>query len=282
MKKLLLLVLLTLFSFSPLHAQAQEQKESAYDRIIRTGTIRCGYYPWPPYFEKDINTGELKGMFKEIYDDIFSFIDLKVEYHEINLGFQVSDLNNNKFDTICGDAPASYASIKYVDYTTPSIYVPLYTYVKTEHLSLYKDNPFNTEDITFAAIDGDLSQELALRLFPKAKLHSIPNISDPAQMLMDVVNSKADVVIADPLTVTRFLNGQPDTVKRTSFTPVSVYPLSFSVKKNNMDLFNMLDMAQKMAHNAGILDKTMEKYDPDHTFFLPIAKPYSLINGVQK
>lgn len=274
--KTLISTFLILLSIS-FPVQAQEQKESSYDRVIRTGTIRCGYYPWPPYFEKDINTGELKGMLKELYDDLFSSIDLKVEYKEITLGFQVSDLNNDKFDTICGDAPISYSSIKYVDYTSPTFFIPLYTYVKTENLETYKTQNFNQDSITFAAIDGDLSQEIALRLFPKAKLHSISNISDPAQMLMDVTTNKADAVITDPLTASRFLNGNPNTVIPISLEPISVYPISFSVKKGQQNLYNMLDMAQKMAHNAGILDKSMDKYDPDHKFFLPIAKPYEAI-----
>ncbi len=277
MKKLILSfsLLVLLFSVSsPLCAA--ENGEEAYDRIIRTGTIRCGYYPWPPYFEKDLATGELKGLFKEVYDELFSFIDLKVEYKEVTLGFQVSDLNSGKFDAICGDAPLSFASIKYVDYTHPFLYAPVHIYVKKENFEALKDKTFDREEITFATIDGDLSQELSSRLYPAAKKHALTNISDPAQALMDVVTGKANAVIMDPLTTERFLTGNPDTLAMVSTKPLAVYPVGLSVRKNEPALYHMLDMAQKMANNTGILEKAFKKYDPEGKLFLKVANPYEV------
>lgn len=66
MKKLLLAIVLLFFS--TLSVQAKDAHETAYDRIMRTGVIRCGYIPYAPGLTKDLKTGEFGGIF---YDLIF-------------------------------------------------------------------------------------------------------------------------------------------------------------------------------------------------------------------
>lgn len=59
-KILLSFFLLLVFAAS---AWAGDAKESAYDRVMRTGTIRCGYFIWPPGFSIDPNVGKRSGFF---------------------------------------------------------------------------------------------------------------------------------------------------------------------------------------------------------------------------
>ena len=40
-----------------------KEKESVYERVIRTGKIRCGYAVWQPVLMKDPNTGAFSGVY---------------------------------------------------------------------------------------------------------------------------------------------------------------------------------------------------------------------------
>jgi len=53
-KTIFVAVLLCLIS---LPSFAADGKESAYDRVIETGVLKCGVMLWPPYFEKDAISG---------------------------------------------------------------------------------------------------------------------------------------------------------------------------------------------------------------------------------
>lgn len=37
-------------------------KETAFERIMRTGTMRCGYVVWAPYLSVDPKTGQMGGV----------------------------------------------------------------------------------------------------------------------------------------------------------------------------------------------------------------------------
>src|SRR4051812_48435106 len=59
------------------------RKETAYERILRTGTLRCGYGIWPPVMlMKDANTGKISGVLVDITKEMAKALNLKVEWIE--------------------------------------------------------------------------------------------------------------------------------------------------------------------------------------------------------
>ena len=61
---LLVLILSAAIAFGVVKLTAQHSsdtpvQESAYDRVLRTGELRCGYAFWPKVFMKDPQTGEV-------------------------------------------------------------------------------------------------------------------------------------------------------------------------------------------------------------------------------
>jgi len=242
---------------------------------MRTGTIRCGYVIWPPFFEKDINTGEIKGLDKDLSETVAKLLSLKIEFVEVQLGFQVQDMKQGKIDAVCGDGPFIISGYKSSEYTAPFGFVPVYPYVRTDEKRFSKPADLNKKEITFAAIDGDLSQNLKDFAYPQASLHALPNITDPAQALMDVATGKADVFINDPLTVGKFSKSYPGKVKPIfTDTPAAIYPFGFSVAKGEHDLLTTLSGGVEMAHNLNLLRPIFEKYDPGLKNFMLPAKPY--------
>lgn len=267
--------ILVILIFASSTALASEE-ETAYERIMKTNTIRCGYYLWPPYVNKDPNTGELSGVFIDVSNSIMKMLGLSVEYVELTLGYQMQDLKTGRIDAICGDAPLSLGTIKYIDYSRSYTSVPVYTYVNSDDSRFSTLEDLNSPEVKFVAIDGDLSLELARLIFPKARINTLPNTSDPAQMSMDVSSGKADAVINDPSTVGRFLEANPGTLRPASDEPLAIYPVSISVLKGENELKNTLDMATEMAINMNVIDRILDKYDPEHQIYLRSERLYKV------
>jgi ABC-type amino acid transport substrate-binding protein len=260
-------------------AYSAEERDPAYERVMRTGTIKCGYYPWPPYFENDLNTGEMKGLTKDISDEIFALLGWEVEYIELTLGYQLNDLQTGKIDAICGDGPFQIGVIDKIGFTRPLFFIPVYPYVRSEDSRFTSLPEMNRGSVTFVAIDSDLSQDLAMRFFPEAKLYTLQNITDPAQMFLDVATKKADAAISDPLTAEKFIKSRPDAIGRAfEDRPLAVYSYSFSVMPDEAELREVLNTASGVAFNFGIIDRIISLYDPEAKFFIPAAKNYEINN----
>ncbi len=273
MKKSLFVLLFALIAVQP--AMASTPSETTYARVLRTGVLRCGYSHWPPFFSIDPNTKAVSGVSKDFSDAAAKILGIRIEYIEITVGQQVQDLNNGKIDAVCGDGPWVLSTLRYIDYTKPYYYVPEYLYARADEKRFAAPEDLNRPDVTFTAIDGDVSTDIAQDRFPKAKLNSMGNLADPSQLLLNVVTKKADVVITDPAAFTSFAKSNPNKIKVLFPRPVAVYGGGFSVKKGESDLLNMLNGTIDVMVNTGQAETLAKKNDPEGKIFLQVAPPYA-------
>lgn len=254
---------------------ADSLKESAFDRVLRTNTLRCGIVPWPPGIEIDPNTGAVKGPTKELFEGIIKLTGWKVQFVQVALGNGVEDLNSGKIDAMCSDGPWTITSIKFVDYTVPATYTPVMVYVRANETRFHSYADLDAPAATLAGIDGDISTDLALLRFPKAKLHTLTNMTDPAQMLMEVADSKEDAVILDPVTADHFMKNNPGKIKMLVPQALAVYPVGMSVKRGEAALQQTLNQAIEIANNIGLLDTLFNNFDPiSHKYIYAPSKNY--------
>ncbi|MDR3425756.1 MAG: transporter substrate-binding domain-containing protein [Alphaproteobacteria bacterium] len=109
------------------HAASQSQtahKETAYERVIRTRTLRCGYALWPVVEDIDPTTKVLKGTAPDFANALAAKLDIKIKWvQEVIWGEQVEALNSGKIDAICApDGPFVYPTAALVDYAEPMAY----------------------------------------------------------------------------------------------------------------------------------------------------------------
>lgn len=263
-------LLLLAFTSPALAKKEKPTAEDAYDRVIRTGVLRCGYMPWPPFFDLDPNTGEISGISKEASDAAARLANIKLEYVQITNGQQIQDLASGKIDAVCGDGPWVISTIRFLDYSTAYVHAAVFVYGRADETRISSFDDLNKPDITFVGIDSDLSVDLVLNHFPQARLNTLAAISDPSQMLVDVSTNKADATILDPLSVSVFEASNPGKVKILSDKPVGVYGAGFSVRKGDVKLLQTLNQAVEAAINLGLIDPIIRKYDPNgEWFYLP-------------
>jgi ABC-type amino acid transport substrate-binding protein len=252
-------------------------KESAYERVMRTGILRCGFIAWPPGFEIDANTKEVKGPTKEIFESIIKLTGWQAEFIEVPLGTVATELKNGRIDAMCADGPFTVSTVKYVDYTSWAFYTPVFVYLRANEAKFTDLSKLNDPTAEFVGIDGDLSIDLVTLRFPKAKIQTLSNMTDPAQMLLNVVDGKADAVILDPYTAEAFMRNNPGKIQSyTAEGPLAVYPLGFSVRWGEPELKAVLSRATEMAQNIGLLETKLDLYDPNRRIIYAPATAYQL------
>ena len=227
-----LLMAILVHLFWPQHDATQIKKETSLERIKRTGILRCGYNAWPPFFEIDPNTKKLKGISKEISDEIIALAGWKIEYIDIPSGNDVQDLRSGKIDAMCGTGPWFMGTIKEINFTKPYDYAGVYLYGRAEEARFKKPEDMNSPQVQFVGMDGDLSADLVQRFYSKAKIYTMPGTTDQAQMLLNVTTGKADAVIIDPVSASNFNHGNSKKLKLLfPDKPVVVYGAGFFGKE---------------------------------------------------
>lgn len=271
-----IILIFLLMAFTALPALAAE-KETAYERVMRTGTLKVGYFVWPPYMMKDPNTGALSGSSADVVKSLSGLLDLKVEWVQMaGLGTQIEDFKRGTYDVVVSDGPYVFSMIKFVDFSNPLFYAPVYAYGRADDERYNSLEQLNAPDITFVGIDGDLSVDLVMRLFEKAKLDTLPVSTDPGMMMQNVSTKKADITILDPPSISTFNKSNKPGLDMVSSEPVAVYPIGFSMMKDDGKLLTLINSGIAAMHNTGSTEPILEKWFPEKNSYYPVLKPYEV------
>lgn len=276
MRTLLIGVLFSVLLISPVHA------ETAYERVLKTNTLRCGYILWPMSIEKDPNSAAFTGMNYDFVNKLGERLGLKIEWAtELASGTQIESLKTGKIDAVCAsEGPLVLSTGRYLAYTTPIMYSPFFIYVRAGdgRFDNSRDR-LNQSDVTFSVIDGDNTQFAATSQFPNAKQQALPNTASAAELLKNVVDGKADAVVMDPGTVQDFMVNNAGTLKRApGIGTINYIPNTLSVLNTETQLLNFLNVGIQGMHAYGDAEPIFKKYEARYAgspvvFFRP-ALPF--------
>jgi ABC-type amino acid transport substrate-binding protein len=253
--------------------------ESAYDRVLRTGTLRCGYYVFPPVLTRDPNTNEFSGLSVDMMNRIGEKAGLKIEWtEEVSFASWPAALAANHFDAVCTPLWPDIGLGREALFTRPFMYSGLGPVVRADDHRFDDDSAkLNDPAITIVVQEGDPKQELAADAYPKAKLLVLPAVTDPATMMMNVMSGKADAILWDRNALIKF-NGnngaaakmlQPD-------RPLKAQAFVLGVQQGEFGLAAFLDNAVAELLNTGAVDRLLTKWEPAQGTFLRVAAPYQV------
>jgi ABC-type amino acid transport substrate-binding protein len=260
---------------------AGDAKESAYDRVMRTQTIRCGYGVSPPYVVKDINTGEVSGLYVDIINEMGAVLNLKIDWaQEIAWDQMTLALNSNKIDVVCSGLWVAASRGRSVAYTDPIIFNAVDIFVRADD-TRFDNHPekINDPSITIATDDGGLAEEIARNDFPLAKILRAPQMAPATDLLMNVMTKKADVTFNNASYISEFEKMNPKKLRAVKTNrPIRFYHNSLAVDIHELELREVLNSAITELEGSGKIDKIMNKYSskdyPDILY--RTAKPYEL------
>lgn len=255
------LFLLLLFLSTPAFAG-----EKAYDRVIGSGTLRCGYSIAPPVLMKDPNTGKLSGMDVDVWEGIARRLDMKIEWVESSgWGTFPEDLRSDKYDAYCSQIWINPARAKFLSLTLPITYAFTNTYVRPDDARFDgKDmEVFNSDTVTIPAIDGDITDHMARSRFPKAKVYTLPGASTVAEMYMAIITKKADVLFIDPSMYQAVADKNEIKLKKLNLPPAFTFGSRYSVAAGELQLRDMINVVLQAMIDDGTMEKTVHATSPD-------------------
>ncbi len=270
MKKLVLTIML--LSAASLAGCKEEdegeiREQSAYDRVLSTGEIKCGYGISPPALVQDANSGKLSGLDYDIWSEIGKELDLKITWsEEAGWGNYIEGLKSGRYDAYCSEAWPTPARLKNSLMLGPVTYQILNAYVRKE------DNRFdgnleriNQADVTIPAIDGDVSVTMAKNRFPKAKLDTLPQMATLSDMFMSIISEKSDVFFLDASFYDALTKERPDSLKVVPNTPpVFIYGSYYSVRTGEDKLGKLIEIALQRIIDDGRLKKMADEYSDSY------------------
>lgn len=254
-------------------------RETALQRVLKSGTIRCSYLLYASYFKKDPNTGKLSGIFHDVMEEIGKNANLKIDWVE-EVGFQTifPGLETNRHDVFAGGLWPNTSRAKAALFTVPVNYSAITAWVRPDDHRFDRDiSLIDSPSVKIATIDGAMEDLIAKSSFPKAQRVSLPELSPFVQNLLNVTHKKADVTFAEPQVVAEFLKTNKGALRQIGADkPIRIFGNCLAVKTGETDLRDFLDVALREITYDGRVEKILKRYESSSDDFYPIAPPYTV------
>jgi len=281
---LLLVAAVVLLSFIALRPSGEgagpaSKQETAFERVMRTRTIRCAYGVWPPRFIIDPAGNKLSGIDYEVMEEIGRVTGLKIVWDGefAGPGVVADQLQSGKQDVCCVALWANGRRAQRLEMSVPVDYMPLYAFVRDGDVRF--DNNIDAIDddkVSIALADGSAQKAIADSNFPKAKRHAISQDQSTTETFLAVAMGKADVVFSDPSVIRDYNLRNPDRKLRRvpSLAPIKVFANIFGVAKGEFELRDLLSAAVQELQGDGTIDRILSKYETEPGGILRVAVPY--------
>lgn len=240
---------------------AQDKKETAFDRIIRTGTIRCGYAVWYPELIKDPNTGALSGYDYDVMNAVGKILGLKVEWvEEVGWGIAQNGLEAGRYDIACNGFWGPPARTKMVLQSIPFAHHPVFVVIG-QHVKAEGSGTawLNDPKYKMAILRGTISDVVAQMNFPKAQTIDAAELSSDGNILSDLAAGKSDFSEANSTAIYRYLEQNPSGVRMLE-PAIGVAGSTFLIPDGDFRLKHMIDSAIQYLIDFEGIAPIMKKY----------------------
>lgn len=259
------------------------EHETAMQRVLRTGTLRCGYASWEPMVIIDPNTRTVSGIAHDVIEEAAKKIGVKVEWtEESGWGEFAQALNGKRFDAYCVGLFPTVPRERVVDFTIPITYSKM-TFWTQESQNKFDNHIdlLNQPSTRFVFVEGAVSSSLIQKNFPKATYVSLPEMTPITNIFQELVANKVDIAMIDNATANGFMKKYPGQIKGIKGGDgYRVYPNTFAVAEGEYGLQQLLNSTLDEMQREGITDQILDKYEPLLNTYYRIAKPYT--TGDQK
>ena len=265
------------FSSSP-KLGSGTKKETVYERIVRTGAIRCGYTSWDPIFFVDSKTGEKRGIFHDVMEEVGQRLNLKILWQEeIGWGTIVQSIKDGRVDMACSGYWLNPGRIKNLSSSVAQLYTPLYVVGRQDDSRSFKNlSDVNSDKLTVASIDGSAENQAVSKRFPKTKVLALPELDTNADEIQSLLTNKVDFIILDSATIDNYTAQNPGKVKILFLNqPIVLFPNVMLLPPEEAQLKEMIDDTLLNIEYDGTLDSILNAYKA-HDSFLQNPQPYQL------
>ena len=262
--------------YAATNANQTQSKETAYQRVMRTGTIRCQYLLYPQFIDRDPNTGKLSGYYVDFIEEMGKRMGLKIDWSvETGIADGLEGLKTGRYDVACVPYNPTPNRARAATFSIPAFFTPIFTYARANDARFDNNlKAINDPNITIVAMEGEMAQTIAAEDYPHAKVMTLANLLDQSQAMLSVETGKADVTTTEPSTAETYLAKNPGKLKRVDAPPVRLQAGGVSVAVGENDLLALLNTTIESMLNTGYVERLLIKSEKDKEFYLFPAKPW--------
>jgi ABC-type amino acid transport substrate-binding protein len=258
-------------------AGGAEKGHAAYERVLANKVIRCGYVLNAPGVIKDPNSGAMTGVVPDTLAIAAQRIGYRIEWtEEVAYSTMLEGLKTGRYDAVCASTYQNAVRAQFAESVYPLYYTTIGVYVRADdHRFDANLAAINNPRVTIATLDGEITAIVAQQDYPKAKIFALPHNTDLAQVLLNVVDRKADVTFAEPYLVGEFMRSHPGSLRDVAVArPIRTYPNVMLVAKGNYELKGLLDNMVQEVNNSGAMDRILARYDQGRGAIFATTQPY--------
>jgi len=272
MKRFLVAFFLCL-SFPALAAE----KQSAFERVTTSNTINCGYALWAPVLYKDAKTGEMKGLAHDVMEEMGKRLNLKITWkEEAAWGTIVEGLHTGRYDMICTGLAATSARAKFINFSSPMFYSPIYIAARADDARFDKDySILNDARYKIAVLEGEISSIIARQRFAQAGITAMPQTADYSLLLKELETKKADATIIEISTFLEYEahnKGKLKIVQRDK--PLNVFAATLGLPIGDAAFKSMVDTTLNEMVLDGTVGALVKKHEKFPDTMLPATPAY--------
>ncbi|MGE4350639.1 MAG: substrate-binding periplasmic protein [Bdellovibrionales bacterium] len=260
-------------------SEPAKKSETAFERVMRTRTIRCAYGYWPLRFMMDPVTKELSGTDYEIMEEIGRITGLKIVWDSEFAGPGVipDQLATGKQDACCVGLWSNARRAQRLEFSVPIDYMPLYAYTR-EGDTRFDHNlaAINDGAVTIALAEGTAQKAVADSNFPKAKQNALAQDQSSQDAFLMVAMGKADIVFSDSAGAYNYNLHNPShkLYRVLGDKPIKVFSNVLTTAKGETALRDLLSTALQELQSDGTVDRILNKYETEPGMVLRVATPY--------
>lgn len=249
-----------------------------YDEIRTRGHIRAGYAVGAPYFMKDPNTKEISGIFADVLEEVAQGLRLDVEWvEEVGYGQMIEALRARRFDIVGSGVWVNANRATGVDFTRPILYDAVGAYVRHDDRRFdYDLSVADSSEIRISTIDGEMAASIAASDFPRAATLALPQTSEFTQMILNVVDRKADLTFLGLGPARLYQSRNPGSIRNINpDSPVRIFATAMMVPIGQHELRRALDLALIQLQNDGRIDRIIAQYEETPGSHYRLARPFA-------
>jgi ABC-type amino acid transport substrate-binding protein len=253
-------------------------KGTAYERVMNSGEIKCGYGTGAPLVVVDPNTGEVSGIMRDIMDEIGKALNVRIVWtEEVPWGQLATALQSKRVDVICSSMWASAGRGKYIAFTNPLFFSRIDAFVRADDKRFDNDpSRINREDVRIIIEEGDVTEEIARNKFPKARHVTKPQLAGDEYHFLALEGNKADIVLLNASYAMDYAKINPDTIRKVPLLrPLQIYSNVLGVDIEEQKLRDMMNAAVDQLLYSGTIERIIKKYEDEYPeVFLHVSEPY--------
>lgn len=251
------------------------KQKTLLEQVIANGQIRCAYIPWPPMAIRDPNTGAMSGVFPEVIEKIASNAGLKVIWTEqVEYGTAIEGLKTRKYDMLGTAMWSNTNRALHASFPTPLCFSAIEAFVRVGETRIKTLQDINNPSVTISTIEGEAAEAIARQDFPQARRTGLPQGADTAQLYLELITKKADVVMHDLVAANEFMAKNPNKIKKLApGKPLRVFANCYVIPKGEETFRDLLNVAIEELLNTGFIDYVLKKYNMDKVTYPP-ALPF--------